>query len=135
MFYTRCYVALIIMKINEKNVLNPTDYKVLTQIVDMGNFYGKPYTEKYIKLDVDITTDDLFKPISFVFSTKPEFKLYWKVIGKKYGDNTITEIRIIENEQLKREYTYEELFPNREHISPITTEFYTFDELTNGVLV
>ena len=123
------------MKINNNtNILKPENYIVLTETVDSGNFYGKPFERRYILLDVNITSDFLeSKDLCFVFENNLEYQLYFIAVGN-IGSNKINQIKIYESDQLKKEYINGELFPNGEYISPINLEYFTFNELTNGVL-
>jgi hypothetical protein len=117
------------------NVIKPENYKILTETVDMGNFYGKPFERRFILLEVNTTIDFLnSKDLGFMFENKLDYYLHWIAIAT-FSSNRINKIKICETDQLKREYTHDELFPNGEYISPITVEYYTFNELTDGVLV
>jgi hypothetical protein len=55
--------------INGVTVLNPKDFTVITEMVDMGNFYGKPFKRRFILLEVNRTCKFLEKKCKgFVFS-------------------------------------------------------------------
>jgi len=112
-----------------KNILNPNDYTILSETVDMGNFYGEPFERRYILLDVDTTIDYLDNPISFVFSNDINKELYWIIKVLRFGVHKINKIHIYETDQLKRELSEEE------KENGVSFEYFTFSELTNGILI
>lgn len=99
-------------------ILNPNDFKIMTEIVRIGNC-SEPFQKRFILLDVDTTTDFLeTECMGFVFSNNLKHKLYWMATGT--FSHNIYEIKIYESDQ------------------KIETEngfkYFKFNELTDGIL-
>lgn len=103
---------------DSKNILNPNDFTVLTEIIDRGNFYGEPVKLKYITFncqDIEIAPimeGEKFANLSFVFQNYINYSLVYRMCPIGFHSNIVNTIKIYEHEQEK-----------------------TFDELTNGILI